>query len=315
MIPSGPEAAVVLLELLPAGIAGFLAQMIDGALGMGYGVTSASLLLATGMAPAVVAATVKFAQLGTTLASGASHWQARNVDGRIVARLALPGGLGALAGATVLSSLSLQAAAPVMSALLLILGILVMIRFVTRRSRPVTTDGASPRRGLLVPLGLVGGLVDSTGGGGWGPVVTSTLLTSSRTAPRTVIGSVATAEFVVTVCASIGFLLGLGLDRVSLGLTLALMVGGVLAAPLAARLAGRLPAGILGVLVGSLIITLNLGPTLSGLAVPAPARLAVQSGAALACLLLLAAALRRHRASRALPAGADEAVPSLPVPS
>ena len=105
MIPSGPEAAVVLLELLPAGIAGFLAQMIDGALGMGYGVTSASLLLATGMAPAVVAATVKFAQLGTTLASGASHWQARNVDGRIVARLALPGGLGALAGATVLSSL------------------------------------------------------------------------------------------------------------------------------------------------------------------------------------------------------------------
>ena len=232
-----------------------------------------------------------------------------------MARLALPGGLGALAGATVLSSLSLQAAAPVMSALLLILGILVMIRFVTRRSRPVTTDGASPRRGLLVPLGLVGGLVDSTGGGGWGPVVTSTLLTSSRTAPRTVIGSVATAEFVVTVCASIGFLLGLGLDRVSLGLTLALMIGGVLAAPLAARLAGRLPAGILGVLVGSLIITLNLGPTLSGLPVPAPARLAVQSGAALACLLLLAAALRRHRASRAVPAGADEAVPSLPVPS
>lgn len=157
----------MLTELVPAAIAGFLAQMIDGALGMGYGVTSASLLLATGMAPAVVASTVKFAQLGTTLASGASHWRARNVDARIVARLAVPGGLGALVGATVLSSLSLEAAAPVMSALLLGLGILVVIRFATRRERTGPPDPESPRGRLLVPLGLIGGLVDSTGGGGW----------------------------------------------------------------------------------------------------------------------------------------------------
>lgn len=288
-------------DLLPAAIAGFLAQMVDGALGMGYGVTSASLLLATGMAPAVVAATVKFAQLGTTLASGASHWRAKNVEGRIVARLAVPGGIGALIGATVLSSLSLEAAAPVMSALLLALGILVVFRFASRRGRPAMTGPASPGGRLLIPLGMVGGLVDSTGGGGWGPVVTSTLLTSARTAPRIVIGSVAAAEFVVTVCASIGFLLGLGLGGVSLGLILALMIGGVLAAPIAARLAGRLPAGVLGVLVGSLIITLNLGPTLTALAVAPPVRLAAQLGGALLCLLLLAAALRRHRAARAAP--------------
>ncbi|WP_304502074.1 sulfite exporter TauE/SafE family protein [Brachybacterium sp. FME24] len=292
----------MVVELLPAAIAGFLAQMVDGALGMGYGVTSASLLLATGMAPAVVAATVKFAQLGTTLASGASHWQAKNVEGRIVARLAVPGGIGALVGATVLSALSLDAAAPVMSALLLALGILVVLRFTTRRDRATTTAPGSPGGRLLIPLGLVGGLVDSTGGGGWGPVVTSTLLTSARTAPRTVIGSVAAAEFVVTVCASIGFLLGLGLGGVSLGLTLALMIGGVLAAPIAARLAGRLPAGMLGVLVGSLIITLNLGPTLTALAVAPPVRLAAQIVGALLCLLFLVVALRRHRASRTQPA-------------
>ncbi|MGO2311298.1 MAG: sulfite exporter TauE/SafE family protein, partial [Brachybacterium tyrofermentans] len=237
------------------------------------------------------------------LASGASHWRARNVDARIVARLAVPGGLGALVGATVLSSLPLEAAAPVMSALLLGLGILVVIRFATRRERMDPPDPESPRGRLLVPLGLVGGLVDSTGGGGWGPVVTSPLLTSARTAPRTVIGSVAAAEFVVTVCASIGFVMGLGLGGVSVGLVVALMIGGVLAAPLAARLAGRLPAGILGVLVGSLIITLNLGPTLTAAAVPPAVRLAVQLGGALLCLLLLAAALRRHRISRPGSAG------------
>lgn len=287
------------LNLLLAGIVGILAQLIDGALGMGYGVTSSSLLLATGMAPAVVAATVKFAQLGTTLASGASHWRARNLEGRVVARLAVPGGFGALVGATVLSSLSLELAAPVMSALLLGLGILVVLRFATRRAGHLPSGPVRPGGRLLVPLGLVGGLVDSTGGGGWGPVVTSTLLTSTRTAPRTVIGSVAAAEFVVTVCASIGFVLGLGISGVSLGLTLALMIGGVLAAPIAARLAGRLPAGILGVLVGSLIITLNLGPTLGAVGVPAPLRLALQLGGAMLCLVLIAAAVQRTRSASA----------------
>ncbi|WP_232820355.1 sulfite exporter TauE/SafE family protein [Brachybacterium sp. YJGR34] len=292
----------MLLELLPAGIAGFLAQMIDGALGMGFGVTSASLLLATSMAPAVVASTVKFAQLGTTLASGASHWGVGNVDRGMMLRLAVPGGIGALVGATVLSSLSLAAAAPLMSALLLGLGVLVLLRFllggIPGPAVPGAADGGTPasrRRGLLVPLGLVGGLVDSTGGGGWGPVVSSTLLSTGRTAPRRVIGSVAAAEFVVTVCASIGFVLGLGIGGVPVGLVLALMAGGVLAAPIAARLAGRLPAPLLGILVGSLIITLNLGPVLLTLGLPAPVRVGVQLGAAVICLGLVARTIRMLR--------------------
>ncbi|WP_122261192.1 sulfite exporter TauE/SafE family protein [Ornithinimicrobium cerasi] len=256
-------------HLLLIALAGFGAQLVDGSLGMGYGVTSASLLLATGLAPALASASVNLAQLGTTLSSGASHWRAGNVDWAIVRRLALPGGIGGLLGATLLSSLSTDAARPVMAVLLLLLGVAVVLRFLTRpplagvRERPWTRS-----RRFLGPLGLVGGFVNATGGGGWGPVVTSTLLSTGPTTPRRVIGSVSASEFVVTVCASVGFLLGLGLSGLHLGTIVALMAGGVLAAPVAATLAGRLPAQVLGVAVGSMILNLNLGPVLDVLGVP-----------------------------------------------
>lgn len=282
-------------QLLLIALAGFGAQLVDGSLGMGYGVTSASLLLATGLAPALASASVNLAQLGTTLSSGAAHWRAGNVDWVIVRRLAAPGAVGGLLGATLLSSLPASAARPVMAVLLLLLGIGVVIRFLTRPpAAGERVNGWARRRGFLGPLGLVGGLVNATGGGGWGPVVTSTLLTTGPAAPRRVIGSVSASEFVVTVSASVGFLLGLGLSGLHLGTILALMAGGVLAAPLAAALAGRLPPEVLGVAVGTMITNLNLGPVLVLVGVDgAPLMLARVAVLAVSVLLVAAVILRR----------------------
>lgn len=297
-------------------LAGFGAQLVDGSLGMGYGITGTSLLLAAGLAPAVASASVNFAQLGTTLSSGLSHWRVGNVDWRIVRRLSLTGGVGALAGATLLSSLSTTAARPVMALLLLVLGAGVIVRFAVRRPgvQPVGAAWAA-RRLFLAPLGLVGGFVNSTGGGGWGPVVTTTLLSTGPVPPRKVIGSVSTSEFVVTVCASIGFVLGLGLTGMRWGTIVALMLGGVLAAPLGARLAGRLPAQILAVTVGTLIVALNLGPVL---ALTGASDLLAGVGYIAGvggCLLLLAITTVRHvLATRAAAEGEDAAVPTDEAP-
>ena len=297
-------------SLVLIALAGFGAQLVDGSLGMGYGVTSASLLLATGLAPALASASVNLAQLGTTLSSGTAHWRAGNVDWAIVRRLALPGGLGSLAGAMLLSSLSTAAARPVMAVLLLLLGVGVIVRFLTRPPQRDHEGGAWTRsRGFLGPLGLVGGFVNATGGGGWGPVVTSTLLTTGPAAPRRVIGSVSTAEFVVTVCASLGFVVGLGLGGLHVGTILALMLGGVLAAPIAALLAGKLPPAVLGVAVGSMIVNLNLGPVLQLVAIDGQGALLTRLAALAVCLLILlvvatGAVLRRLREPASDQAGA-----------
>lgn len=247
-------------------LVGVAAQLVDGSLGMGYGVTSASLLLSTGIAPALASASVNVAQLGTTLSSGVSHWRVGNVDWRIVRRLAAPGAVGGFVGATVLSSLDTGVARPLMAWLLLVLGVVVTVRFVLRPSpRRGPLSRWTGRRRFLGPLGAGGGFVNATGGGGWGPVVTSTLLATADIEPRRVIGSVATSEFVVTVAASAGFLVGLGLQDLDWWTVGALMLGGVVAAPFAALLAGRLPQAVLGVAVGGLIVLLNLVPVLTGL--------------------------------------------------
>ncbi|GGK58200.1 sulfite exporter TauE/SafE family protein [Ornithinimicrobium pekingense] len=295
--------------LLLIALAGFGAQLVDGSLGMGYGVTSASLLLATGLTPALVSASVNLAQLGTTLASGASHWRAGNVDWTIVRRLALPGGLGGLLGATLLTSLPATVARPVMAVLLLLLGVAVVVRFLTRP--PAAVAGATAwarRRRFLGPLGLVGGIVNATGGGGWGPVVTSTLLTTGPASPRRVIGSVSASELVVTVCASVGFLVGLGLSGLHAGTILALMAGGVLAAPAAALLAGRMPPEVLGVAVGVMIVNLNLGPVLAVAGAGELAGVALRLAVLAVSLLLVAGVVSRRllRARRAAPSAAPE---------
>lgn len=241
--------------LILLALVGLGAQLVDGSLGMAYGVTSTTLLLAIGTNPAAASATVHLAEIGTTLASGASHWRFGNVDWKVVARIGIPGAIGAFAGATFLSSLSTEIAKPVMSLILLGLGLYVLLRF-TLQGLPARTDKPLRRR-FLTPLGLVAGFMDATGGGGWGPVGTPAILASGRMEPRKVIGSIDTSEFFVAIAASVGFFVGLSGEGIDAMWVLALLIGGLIAAPIAAWLVRLVPPRVLGSLVGGVIILTN----------------------------------------------------------
>ncbi|WP_129338158.1 sulfite exporter TauE/SafE family protein [Cellulomonas endophytica] len=248
---------LVLLALVGLG-----AQLVDGSLGMAYGVTSTTLLLTFGLNPAAASATVHLAEIGTTLASGISHWRFGNVDWKVVGRIGVPGAVGAFAGATFLSWLSTDVAKPVMALILLALGLYVLGRF-TFLGLPSHRVGLPLRRRFLAPLGLVAGFVDATGGGGWGPVGTPAILASGRLEPRKVIGSIDTSEFLVAVAASGGFLLALGTQGISWTWASALLAGGLVAAPIAAWLVRHVPPRVLGSAVGGMIVLTNLRTVLS----------------------------------------------------
>lgn len=242
-------------KLVILALVGLAAQLVDGSLGMGYGVTSATLLVAGGLSPVAASASIHMSEIGTSLVSGMSHAALGNVDWRTVGTLAVPGFVGAFAGATVLASLDGDVARPVVAVILLGLGIYVTWRFLSvQRLR----FRGRPSARFLAPVGLVAGVLDAVGGGGWGPVGTGSMLSSGRLAPRTVVGSVDTAEFVVSVGASLGFLAALGSQGIAWASVAALMVGGVFAAPLAAVLVRYLPARVLGVGAGGLIVLTNL---------------------------------------------------------
>jgi uncharacterized membrane protein YfcA len=243
-------------KLLLLALVGLGAQLVDGSLGMAYGVTSTTLLLAIGTNPAAASATVHLAEIGTTLVSGVSHWKFGNVDWKVVFKIGVPGAVGAFAGATFLSSLSTETAAPLMSLILLALGLYVFIRFTTQ-GLPKGQIGKPLRKRFLAPLGVVAGFVDSTGGGGWGPVGTPAILASGRLEPRKTIGSIDTSEFLVAVAASIGFIIGIGDEGINYTWVLALLLGGIIAAPIAAWLVRHIPPRVLGSLVGGLIILTN----------------------------------------------------------
>ncbi|WP_141910477.1 sulfite exporter TauE/SafE family protein [Micromonospora sp. A202] len=301
-------------KLLVLALVGLVAQLIDGSLGMAYGLTSSTLLLVAGVAPAAASASVHLAEIGTTLAAGVAHWRFGNVDWRVVTRIALPGAIGAFAGATVLSSISTEAAAPWMAAILFTLGAYLLIRF----ARPLRTDrvGGRLRGRFLGPLGLVAGFVDATGGGGWGPVATPALLVSGRMEPRKVIGSVDTSEFVVAAAASVGFLIGLGTEGFLLPTVAALLIGGLIAAPLAAWLVRIVPAQLLGAAVGGVIVLTNARTLLRSAELDGPVRpitYALLAAGWLAALVLAVRALRRTRLARAEAATAEATPDALPA--
>ncbi|WFE52739.1 sulfite exporter TauE/SafE family protein [Micromonospora sp. WMMD1155] len=302
-------------KLLVLALVGLVAQLIDGSLGMAYGLTSSTLLLVAGVAPAAASASVHLAEIGTTLAAGVAHWRFGNVDWRVVTRIALPGAIGAFAGATLLSSISTEAAAPWMAGILFALGAYLLVRF----ARPLRTGrvGGRLRGRFLGPLGLVAGFVDATGGGGWGPVATPALLVSGRMEPRKVIGSVDTAEFVVAGAASVGFLIGLGTEGFLLPTVAALLVGGLIAAPLAAWLVRIVPAQLLGAAIGGVIVLTNARTLIRSAELDGPVRpilYALLAVGWLAALVLAVRALRRTRQSRAEEAAAANASPA-PAPA
>lgn len=252
---------------------GLVAQMIDGSLGMAYGLTSTSLLLASGVAPAVASASVHMAEVGTTLASGVAHWRFGNTDWRTVGLLAAPGGVGAFAGAIVLSSVSADRIVPVVAIFLSLLGVYVLARFAIFGGSIKVKPGSLSAR-FLLPLGLVAGFLDAAGGGGWGPISTPTLLASGRMQPRKAIGTVATSEFVVALCASVGFLIALSSEAIAFQVVGALLVGGMIAAPVAAWLVRKLNPRILGSAVGGLILLTNGRTLMREFDLAADARLA-----------------------------------------
>jgi uncharacterized membrane protein YfcA len=236
-------------------LAGSIAQLVDGSLGMGFGLTSSTLLLSLGASAAVASAAVHAAEIGTTLASGASHWQRDNIDKDILKKIAIPGGIGAILGATFLSNIDLSGGKIFISTLLLLLGFVLLYRNIFVPATANITEITNPR--YLTFLGATGGFVDAAGGGGWGPIVTPTLLATTQTEPRKVIGTVSAAEFVVAICASVGFLLNitrLDIDWSAVG---GLALGGVIMAPIAAKLVSWLPRRQLGIIVAVAIILLN----------------------------------------------------------
>ena len=236
---------------------GLLGQLVDGSLGMAFGVTATTFLVAlTTLSPAAISATIHLAEIGTSAVSGASHWRFGNVDWKVVRRIGIPGAIGAFAGATVLSNLSTEVAKPLMSTILLLLGLYVLLRF-TFRGIDTKNLGKPLKSRFLAPLGLFGGFVDATGGGGWGPVGTPALLASGRMEPRKVVGTIDTSEFLIALAASLGFLANLGGEGVNFAYAGAILLGGVIAAPFAAWLVRHFPPRLLGASVGGLIILTN----------------------------------------------------------
>ena len=251
--PSSPGAALAGVFL-----AGFFAQLVDGSLGMGYGLTSSTVLVCAGLSARTASASVHLAQLGTTLVSGLAHHRHGHVDWPTCWRI-MPWGVGgAVLGVSVLSSIPSEAARPVAAALLFGTGAYVLMNSARRAAAGAAPP---PTHALLGPLGLLGGFVDATGGGGWGPVATSGLFAHGGLPAAKVIGTVSTSEFFVTAAAVLAFCatsgLGAGADGARLDLVLTLLFGGLIAAPLAPRLVERVQPRLLGVLVGGFICTTN----------------------------------------------------------
>jgi uncharacterized protein len=287
-------------NLVVLALVGLVAQLVDGSLGMAYGVTSSTMLLAVGVAPAAASAAVHFSELGTTLISGAAHWKFGNVDWRTVGILAVPGGVGAFFGATFLAGIDGDVAKPWVALLLISLGVYVLYRFLRLGGRRPQFKGR-PSALFLAPMGVVAGLMDAIGGGGWGPVGTTSLLSSGRLEPRKVVGSIDTSEFVVALGASLGFLMALGSQGINFGWALALLAGGAVAAPVAAWVVRHLAARVLGVAAGGFIILTNTKTMLEswfGFEETSTTLWVIVAAMALAWVSLIAGAVSAERASR-----------------
>jgi uncharacterized membrane protein YfcA len=234
--------------LLPFIAVGFAAQLVDGALGMAFGVISNTLLVAVlGVPPTQASQRVHLVECFTTATSAISHLLHRNVDGRLFVRLVIPGMIGGFLGAYVISSLDASVVKPFVLLYLTVIGLYLLVRGLMY---PPKLKQAK----LIAPLGLVGGFLDAAGGGGWGPVVTSNLLIQGAD-PRKVVGTVNSAEFFLTVTVSATFIYRIGFADLA-GATLGLLIGGLIASPIGAWAAKHFPAKQMLIMVG-VVLTLT----------------------------------------------------------
>ena len=231
---------------------GFTAQMIDGALGMAFGVISSTLLVSVmGIPPARASAGVHLVEMFTTGASGISHVLHKNVDWKLFARIAVPGIVGGCVGAYLLSNVDAAVTRPLVMLYLTCIGFYLLFKALTYPSEPKIKEAK-----VAVPLGLIGGFLDASGGGGWGPVVTSNLLIQG-TDPRKTVGTVNTAEFFLTTAISVTFILTIGLEAFTV-VTGGLLIGGLIAAPLGAMIAKRVQLKTLLLMVGTVLTATSL---------------------------------------------------------
>lgn len=236
--------------LLTGFLVGIVAQTVDGALGMAYGVTSSSFLLATGSSPLIATASVHIAEIFTTGASALSHWYFRNINKKVFIRLVLGGIAGALFGVYVVVNFDSKIIKPYVSGYLLLMGLYILFRAFRRYQLKIVQSLKE-----IPYLGFIAAFVDSIGGGGWGPVLTTTMLGQGRD-PRTTIGTVNSAEFFITIVSGSAFFAIVGLQ--SYEIVIGLILGGVFIAPLAAKFVKHVPHKILFVLVGLLISGLSI---------------------------------------------------------
>ena len=235
--------------LLPFVAIGFAAQMVDGALGMAFGQISSVLLISMGVPPAAASAGVHTAETFTTAVSGVSHVAHRNVDWKLFFRIVIPGIIGGIAGAYLLTEVDARVARPVVLIYLTLLGIYLFYRGIMHRH-------TERRPKVVEPLGLAGGFLDAAGGGGWGALVTSNLLVQGSN-PRKTIGTVNTAEFFLTVTISATFIVALGWEAFTIA-TVGLLIGGVMAAPFGAMIAKRVNPDLLLTFVGGIATLTSL---------------------------------------------------------
>jgi len=244
-----------LLELILVwALVGFLAQLIDGTLGMAYGVSSTTALVTIGVYPALASASVHTAEIFTTLASGSAHYKFGNVKSNITLHLVIPGIIGGITGAYICTSVSGKPLSAIVGFTLLVMGFIILCKFAFKKILHFQTRRLSSKK--LVPLGYVAAFVDALGGGGWGPIATTTLV-ANNVKPNEAIGSVNFAEFFVTTSEAITFLILIGPENFNWLIILGLIIGGLTCAPIAAWLCKKLPQRILGILVGAAVIVLS----------------------------------------------------------
>jgi uncharacterized membrane protein YfcA len=308
-------------ELLLFAVAGFAASLVDGALGMGFGPTSSSILLAAGLAPTAVSASVNLAKVVTGLVAGLSHWRFRNLDRALVMKLALPGCVGALVGVTVLSRVDGATLRPYLAVLLTIIGLRILVKFAgalpPKEKATVPIPGSEKRelrydrRGVKIAAflgGVTNGMI-----GAWGPVVTPFLL-HRGVRPRYAIGCVNTAEIAVASASAFSLIASLGAAGVNGTMLVSMLVGGIVAAPVAAWLIRYVPAGPMGVTVAGLLLLTNARELITWAGIPpGPPAWAIYVG--IIAMVAVALLTARGHADRSRARGARTAPQPIDAPS